>query len=1300
MATSPSATSHPSIRSEGGLIGPELLDRLATGRDLDGLEPADYGLHPRDRIRDVIELRWRRVQTYWAEFKLVRDRLDESDTGVTETRERWLLKLLEELGYDRVVFRQSPEIIDNRPFPISHRSLPRETPIHLISFRRTSLDRREARNPSPHSLLQEYLNRSPLHEWGIVSNGVQLRLLRDNASLARAAHLEFDLEAMLEGNLYPDFVLLWLVAHRTRLIEGPTPDQCWLERWRREAAETGSRAMSRMRGGVREAIRLLGQGFIDHPENVELNMRLADGSLSTRAYYAELLRVVYRLLFLQTAEDRDLIFAAGVAPAARSRYEAHYSLDRLRRVARRRRGDPRYDDAWRGLQVTFQAMREVRVAKEFGIKPLGGGLFGNDSCPNLDAAQIDNAALLGTIRSLTTFEDGAGKSRRNVNFREMDTEELGSVYEGLLEFEPRLSTSAGKRFELIDTSGQRKETGSYYTDSGLVRELIVSALDPVIKEAVRRGADAKAKADELLDIKVCDPSCGSGHFLLAAARKIGLELARVRGGDVEPDPESVRHAIREVINHCVYGVDLNPQAVDLCRLALWLEAHEPGKPLGFIEAHVRHGNALVGVPIGFDVWKDAIPDEAFTVAIGDDKAVAARVRERNKGERRRISEVGAGQMPMVQVRPIATRADRDFSKVMEVDDESLADVDAKRAAFRRRETDPAVVAARIVADLWTAAFFWHLVEGGSLEPTTGLVQRLATEDVSRYVDKRRNADLAGGSEHQTIKEARRLRREHAFLHWEIEFPEVFSESDEPGFDCVLGNPPWDSLSPDAKEFFAAYNPQVRFQSPVGQKALIAELTADPIVSARWDEHCRTLYKQATYFKQSGRYRLFAPGNLGKGDFNVYRVFIETALQTAREGGTVSQLVPEGFYNGANAMAIRQELFGSTELRQIVSFENAKRFWFPDNHASLKFCFYVARLGGRTESIEASFSVKSLDDLAQAAERPLSIPISIIREFSPDALAIMEFSSQAEIDIVAKMYSRWPKFGERVEGSPHRHYMAEIHMGNDRSLFTDDPSGLPVYEGRMVDHYDHRAKGYRSGRGRSAVWEDLPFDSLSKSIQPQWYIERTRLPTKLGDRVDRFRACFCDVASPTNVRALVGTVVPPGVVCGHSVPTVLFTEEPADWRLIPWVAVANSTVMDYLARKKISLHMTITVVDSLPFPRLELGDPVLDQLAPRVLKLLAAADEMLPYWNGMSRFGWVEPCDEDRSLSIQHPDDRQRVQAEVDALVARKLFDLTRGEYEHVLDNFATLKREDNRHFGEFRTKRLCLAAYDELEGIT
>jgi hypothetical protein len=512
---------------------------------------------------------------------------------------------------------------------------------------------------------------------------------------------------------------------------------------------------------------------------------------------------------------------------------------------------------------------------------------------------------------------------------------------------------------------------------------------------------------------------------------------------------------------------------------------------------------------------------------------------------------------------------------------------------------------------------------------------------------------------------------------------------------ILGNPPWDTLSPDAKEFFAAYNAQIRVQDKDGQRAIIERLLEEPTIAIRWASCRRDLYSFVHFLKSSRRFTLYAPGNLGKGDFNVFRMFTETALDHVRPSGWSAQVVPDGLYGGANCMAIRKELFEKTQTYCIIGFANSGGVWFPDIHRSQKFCLYAARKAGSTDRFRAAFNIDSREGLAGAQdESALSIPVAFVRETSPEALAIAEVDNQFEVNIVTKMYSRWPRFGDASASGPVRHYMRELDVGNDRELFDEDPSGLPLYEGRMVSQYDHRAKGYRSGRGRRAVWEDLPFDDVSKSIQPQWHVQHTRVPSKLAGRIGHYRIGFCDVASPTNERSLVAAIIPPHTVCGDKVPTIMF--RPNNMRCcLVWLATANSFCVDFLARSKISLKMSYTVLDSLPIPRLSDDDPLVAELTSRVLRLTCTGPEMIDLWNQMAAAGLVEPNDpKSDSPGVTDEQERLQLRVEIEAIVAHHLYGLTRDELAYILDTFPIVNRRDRESHGSPRTKEAVLAAYD------
>ena len=364
-----------------------------------------------------------------------------------------------------------------------------------------------------------------------------------------------------------------------------------------------------LRAGVTQALLTLGQGFVQHPANHALRQALQSGSLSPQDYFAQLLRLIYRCIFTFSVEERGLIpaqptaqeaqadpAAARAKAAAAQAYASGYALARLRDLALRRRARTRFDDLWQAVKIVFHGLGQGQP--RLGLPALGG-LFAAHQCPHLDAAQLTNADLLAAMHALRWAPTPGGGPLAPIDYRNMGTEELGSVYESLLELVPEVDLPA-RRFGFVgltsegSTAGNdRKLTGSYYTPDSLVQELIRSALDPVI--AQRLAQNPAQPVEALLAIRVIDPACGSGHFLLAAARRLAEKLAQLRAPEGAVTPQAYRHALREVVGRCIFGVDRNPMAIELARTALWLEGFEEGRPLGYLDHHLQVGDALLGL---------------------------------------------------------------------------------------------------------------------------------------------------------------------------------------------------------------------------------------------------------------------------------------------------------------------------------------------------------------------------------------------------------------------------------------------------------------------------------------------------------------------------------------------------------------------------------------------------------------------------------------------------------------------------------------------------------------------------------
>jgi len=846
------------VRTEGAILPSDLLQLIADGeRGLDGLRPEeDYHLAHGERLNEAINRSWNRLLGAWTAFRGQADRLSPGDASTTLTRERWLLPLFQELGYGRLPGARAVEL-DGKAYAVSHAWA--AVPIHLVGFR-VDLNTRTAgvagaARTSPHGLVQELLNRSEERLWGFVSNGLKLRILRDNASLTRQAHVEFDLESMMNGEAYSDFVLLWLLCHQSR-VEGERPDDCWLERWSKVAQERGTRALDQLRNGVKEAIERLGAGFISHPANRALKERLRLAELDKQEYYRQVLRLIYRLLFLFVAEDRELLLIPEATLQVRERYLRYYSTARLRELAGRRTGD-RHADLYQALSLVLERLGREQGCPELGLPALGSFLFSTDSTRDIDGCIIANRDLLDAVRALAFMTDRG--AWRAVDYRNLNVEEMGSVYESLLEMHPDLDIGAGT-FELSIAAGnEQKTTGSYYTPDSLVLCLLDSALDPVLDEAAKQQ-DAEAA---ILNLKVCDPACGSGHFLIAAARRMAKRLASVRTGDEEPSPEALRHDLRRVIARCVYGVDVNPMAVELCKVALWMEALEPGRPLSFLDHRIRLGNSLLGVtPALLDA---GVPDAAFEWIEGDDEEICSEFKKRNKEQRerkyqRRFDETVRNPWDRLGNLAFAVAG------LDEMSDQSFSDERRKQERYEQLVRSNDYLFGQLLADAWCAAFMWKKTRQFDY-PITELILREIEQNPFNLAPWMRD-------------EIQRLAAQYRFFHWHLGFPDVLHVPGPEetagnhlsglsgGFDVVLGNPPWISLTG-------------RFSAQQSDK--------------RFTRFGIARYGSNTYMP------------------NTYEMFVRLALETTRTLGFLAFLLPDRVAFNVHLQPLRQQLLQTTSV---------------------------------------------------------------------------------------------------------------------------------------------------------------------------------------------------------------------------------------------------------------------------------------------------------------------------------------------------------------------------------------------------
>lgn len=1296
------------VQSEGALLPPDLLARIAEGdTSLPGLRPADYHLTGNEKLNEAINHSWNRLVAAWASFKTAHQDIPVEQPGTTETREHWLLPLFQELGYGRLQTKSAFEV-EGKSYPISHAW--EQVPIHLVGCN-IRLDRRTpgvagASRTSPHSLVQEFLNRAEGHLWGFVSNGLQLRVLRDNVSLTRQAYLEFDLQAMMDGEAYADFALLWLICHQSR-VEGPRAQEFWLERWCLVAQERGTRALENLRNGVEQAIVDLGSGFLAHSANTALVESLRSGQLTRQDYYRQLLRLVYRLIFLFVAEDRELLHPPDSDLIARKRYQEYYSTQRLRSMAARRSAG-RHADLYHTLRLVTARLGSQNGAPELALPSLGSFLFSTEATKDLNVAELPNHSLLDALRALAyTAENGV---LRPVDYRNLGPEELGSVYESLLELHPELNIDAHV-FKLATATGnERKTSGSYYTPSYLIQVLLDSALEPVIREALKQE-DSQAA---LLNLKICDPACGSGHFLLSAAHRIAKRLAALRSGDEEPAPEATREALRDVVARCVFGVDINEMAVELCKVGLWMESLAPGKPLTFLDSQIKCGNSLVGVGPGMDIRE--IPDAAFQPAFGDDRATATALRRRNRRERE--GQLGLRwNITLIQdqdeLQAWLESKIRTFGKMPQGD---LAEVLAKEKTYSEILKAEDAKKRQLEFDLWTAAFFWPIPSSDAetiLAPTQQELLALRAEQALDTTLVHRIASLA---------------QEQRFFHWPFEFPHVFSEGG--GFDCMIGNPPWERIKLQEQEFFAGVDDEIA-QAPnkAARQRLINKLEQDENRQVLWGRFvgAKAAAENDSYFvRQSGRYPL-----TGIGDVNTYALFAELARQIISAWGQAGVIVPTGIATDDTTKLFFADLIQKHNLVSLFDFEN-KEAIFPGVHRSYKFCLLTLS-GKPVEQGEFVFFATQVEHLKDERRR-FSLTPDDIALFNPNTKTMPIFRTHVDAELARKIYQRVPVLHNEETGeNPWAiSFLRMFDMSNDSHLFATEPRDgyVPLYEDWMINYYDHRCQSDGGHETRIDQYLDPRF-----SATPRYWVSEVEVNKRLlGVRHSRYFLGFRNRARNTDLRSAIVSCIPFSAI-GNTTPVISSNQE-NDLLLI---GNMSSLVFDFLARLKIP-GMNLNFFIFKQFPLLTLAQYSIEALfsiCPRVLELIYTSWDMLPFANNAWEAStpdlqrafaaqWEENAllrkgrEELREVvglsnnAFPYPpflwDEERRfmLRAELDAHYAR-LYGLTREELRYILDpqdvyglafpgeTFRVLKEREIQSYGEYRTQRLVLEAWDRLE---
>ncbi|MDI3495086.1 MAG: hypothetical protein PWQ72_1213 [Pseudothermotoga sp.] len=1359
---------YTTINIQGNLLSEEILQKIESG-EAEGQKPIDFGYEPGANLRSEIEYAWSRIKLDWKHYSEKSINLPASDPYGTTLSRRWMELFLNTLGFNYT--RQKSNLIgeNNQGYAISHTADNLDDlPIHIVGFNepdrpdKNTLDIRTSGGTtrlSPHATVQEYLNVTE-HLFGIVTNGLQLRLIRDSGRLIKFTYIEFDLKRMLDEDKYSEFTLLFRLLHSSRFPHSRAEaDQCLLEKYYQDSIEAGNRIRDGLSQAVKESLLSLGNGFLQHEGNDTLREKIKQGNLSSKEYYRQLLRIIYRLLFLMVTEERDLVYDPEDKTEQTQRFKniywQFYSIARLRKLSEIRYVfESQFNDMWQGLVQSFRLFEANSNGIKLGIQPLAGSLFSSIAILDLQTCLIGNKLLLECVRNMNEFRD-ENRNLVHINYRSLDVEELGSVYEGLLELHPVIENIEAENPAHINFSfhegTERKTTGSYYTRSELVNELIKSALIPVIEERLKEHSGSReAQAKALLNLKVCDAAAGSGHMILAASRTIAWYLARVETGEDNPAPSIYRQCLREVIQHCIYAVDYNPDAVELCKLALWLEGHNSGKPLSFLDHKIRTGNSIVGVT-DLSVLKKGIPVEAYNPSTGDDKQVCKWYKKLARKENKTYYQ-GSLYFDMSAEVPLEAKAFAgDYRQLENLPENSVEQTIEKANRFLKIRSNAQWFNDWNACNIWTAAYFHHYTQVD--DPSAPTPAKLKT-----YLR------TPTGIDGRVVGNATSLALEHKFFHWPLEFPDVF---DKGGFDVMLGNPPWERIKLQQQEFFATRDVAIaNAPNAAARDRLIQKLPQEnPELYKEYEKAVHSADSTGKFLRESGRCVYTAVG-----DINTYSIFAELTSSLVNQKGRTGIIVPTGIATDDSNKAFFGAMVEQNRLVSLFDFEN-KEAIFPAVHRSYKFCLLT--LSGSDigkEKAQFGFFLTRIEHL-QDKLRIFNLSKDDFLRLNPNTKTCPVFRTKVDAELTTKIYQKVPILinettGENPWGVS---YMRMFDMSNDSHLFRtrqqlelegfklwgnrmkrNDEVWLPLYEAKMIWHYDHRFGSYEGVESRTSTQITTPtleqYQDPNYQILPWYWVREKEILDQIikcdskGNIMWKWQykwfLGFRDITNNTNERTAIISIEPYSAV-GNNNP-LIFQKYGAVGSII-FQANLSTLIFDFPTRFKIAgTHMNFFYVNQLPIINFNSYDDRLKfQIISKASELIYCSWDIKSFaddvwkeatielkqaieqqWkenqtatggNSWSPPEWCEIDPDGCPLPpFKWDEDRRAVlKAELDAIYA-KLYGLTTEELRYILDpqdvygsdfpgeTFRVLKEKEIRQYGEYRTRRLVLEAWEKL----
>ena len=1194
---------------------------------------------------------------------------------------------------------------------------------------------------TPHGQILRYLSTAEIASenrirWGILTNGGVWRLYDCRSRPRASGYFEADLKTLLDPGNEDGFRVFHLLFRRDSFTRQEGAQTTFLEAALEEGRRYEERVAQDLSGVVFERI---------FPRLVQA---IADATGKSLAKIREAALIfLYRLLFVLYAEDRGLL------PVNDERYDDYGLRKRVRDDIARRKADrdtfsTHATSYYDHLMTLFRLIDKGDTS--IGLPPYNGGLFA--AATLLEEARLPDATVANIIYDLSHIK-GTQEDRRFVNYRDMSVQQLGSIYERLLEHEP---VRDGDKIVIRPNPYARKDSGSFFTPQELVDLIVERTLKPLAEERLKAFEDKAAQlkgdrrpkaqrkaellkldpAEAVLNLKVLDPAMGSGHFLVtavdflsdyvaelieyvpavaewldadyvsplvkrvAAIRKEILQRAREADWVMDESQLTDQAIIRRmVLKRCIYGVDKNPLTVELAKVSLWLHSFTVGAPLSFLDHHLRYGDSLVGLRV-----KDATDELNQLGGLFASSAIAG-----------------------------AEAATEGMQRIEEMSDADVAEVRESAALFHGVEETTAEL--RRLLD-FLCGFRWRIA--GMKQKERPKFEDPLVTTLGHTVDAYKllargpeyvgdvppdSGDAAWSKFAELWHEARFIADREGFLHWEVAFPGVWhhwqSTCPEGGFDAVIGNPPWDRIKLQEVEWFATRDPELALAPTAAARGKGIQRLRDQGASlaAEFDDAKKRAEKLGEMIRASGDYPL-----LSGGDINLYSLFVERAMSLIKPDGFVGLLTPSGIYADKTAARFFKSVSTSGRVGGLFDFENRRLGtdlppFFPDVDSRFKFCALI--LGGEARRFDETKCAFFLHDTKAIHEEDRCFPLAPadFARVNPNTGTAPIFRTRRDADITRRIYERHPVLVDHSGGEERKawpvKYATMFHMTNDSHLFRTvaqlKAEGfypvegnqwkrgkelyLPLYEGKMVQAFDHRAASVvvnpknlnRPAQSREATQEE--------HADPNWLPEHQHwVPaSECGwNSISNWVLGFKDIASPTNARTFIAALFPL-VGFGNKVP--ILKSETADRD--EWLLAANLNAMsfDFITRQKIQGQtLNLFIVEQLPviapadYDRSFGSTTARDLVRDHVLRLTYTAHDMAPFARDLGYKGAPFVWDEE---------ERCHLRARLDALYFH-LYGLTKEDAEYVLDTFPIVRKEDKAAFGHYRTRDLILAYMNAL----